>query len=489
MTHDRSFSEVHLDIEPGRVAEAPAPLTARPREHDVFRLAVCGDFCGRGQTGSARGTPRAGQTWRIDRDDFEAVLAEAAPTLHLALSDEMTVDVQIRELDDFHPDQLFERVPQFARLRALRARLVQTSTFHAAAAELVAPPSSRPTPGALTGASVLDAIVGEALPANERESTDDLYAFLQRAMAPYLVARPDPRQAELVAQVDGALAAAMRALLHHPEFQSLEALWRGVFRLVRNVDTGEHVQVQLFDITRDELAQELRGATSTRATSLRAQLEETAPRSDGGWRVIVAHFAFAGSTEGVELVEALAGLGAALGAACIAEALPDLAMGELPEAAAERWHRLRASPAAASLGLALPRVLLRLPYGASSEAIERFAFEELEATVPHGSFLWGNPALSCAELLARAFSAAGGDTGRPRTLPHTTAITGLPLYVYRHDGETVSKSCAEVIMTEDDAMDLLSRGFTPMCALRDQDIVQVPRVQSIAEPPTRLSGL
>jgi type VI secretion system protein ImpC len=117
MTHDRSFSEVHLDIEPGRATQRS--LDARPREEHVFRVAVCGDFCGRGQDGTTREARRAGGTWRVDRDDFDAVLARVAPTLRLALSNDMTVDVQIRELDDFHPDQLFERVPQFSRLRAL----------------------------------------------------------------------------------------------------------------------------------------------------------------------------------------------------------------------------------------------------------------------------------------------------------------------------------------------------------------------------------
>jgi type VI secretion system protein ImpC len=485
MTHDRSFSEVHLDIEPGHASQRPSD--AVPRDDDIFRLAICGDFCGRGGSTARHGDPpRAGQAWRVDRDEFDAVLADAAPTLRLVLSSDMTVDVQIRELDDFHPDQLFERVPQFARLRALRARLLNASTFGDAAAELAAPP--RPTSTSLSSANLLDAIVGDTIPNRDRESTDDLYAFIQRSMAPYLVARPDPRQAELVAQVDGALSAALRALLHHPEFQALEALWRGVFRLVRDVDTGEQLQIHLFDITRDELAQELRGARSSRPVPLVSQLEATAPRDDGGWRVIVAHFAFAGSTEGVAVLETLAGLASTLGAACLAEALPDLAMGDLPEAAAPRWQQLRASPSASALGLALPRVLLRLPFGKDSDEIEHFAFEELEATAPHGSFLWGNPALFCAGLLATEFSEANDDAGRARsTRPHT-AISGLPLYVYRHDGETVSKSCAEIIMTEDDAMALLSNGFIPMCALRDQDVVQVPRVQSIAEPATRLSG-
>jgi len=420
------------------------------------------------------------------------VLATIRPALQIALGDGMVVDVRIRELDDFHPDQLFERVPQFARLRELRAQLANPSTFGRAAAELSAPTPPPVRPAALTQGGLLDAIVGAEMPedagtgvrGSSSGSTDDLYAFIQRVMAPHLVARADPRQAELLAQVDGAIAAIMRAVLHHPAFQSLEALWRGVFRLVRHVDTDERLQIHLVDVPRDAMRADLIGAADARATGLYQRLEALVPAAQGGWGVLVAHHVFGGDAADVETLTRLATVGAALDAPWIAEAHPDLAMGGLPESAAASWRRLRASDAARYLGLAMPRVLLRLPYGATSDEIERFTFEELEGPEAHGSYLWGNPALFCATMLANGFA----ERGEGLAAGASTLVEGLPLHLVRREGQTTAKPCAEVLMSEEDALALLESGVMPMVAYRDQDVVRIPRIQSVAEPLARLSG-
>ena len=489
MPADRSSYEVHLDADPGR---DPRARHAAPSQAErVFRLAVCGDFSGRaGSASPVAGSPRA---WRVDRDDFDAVLATISPSLQIALGDGMVVDVRIREIDDFHPDQLFARVPQFARLRELRAQLANPSTFGRAAAELSAPTPPPVRPTTLTQAGLLDAIVGANMPppdtgtgahAGGSGSTDDLYAFIQRIMAPHLVARTDPRQAELIAQADSAIAAIMRALLHHPAFQSMESLWRGVFRLVRHVDTDERLQIHLVDVTREAMGADLAGAGDTRSTGLFRRLEALAPAEEGGWAVLVAHGVFGGDSADIEVLTRLAAVGAALDAPWIAEAHPDLAMGGLPESATASWRRLRASDAARYLGLAMPRVLLRLPYGAASDEIEEFAFEELEGPEAHGSYLWGNPALFCATLLAEGFAERGAGLAAGAS----TVIEGLPLHLVRRDGQTTAKPCAEVVMGEEDALALLEAGFMPMVAFRDQDAVRIPRVQSVAEPLARLSG-
>lgn len=478
MPDARSYSEVHLDVDPGR--DAQARRSAEPRSERVFRLAICGDFSGRA-TDAASSEVRA---WRVDRDDFDDVLAAIAPALRLELGTGMVVDVRIRELDDFHPDQLFERVPQFARLRELRAELADPRTFGRAAAGLAAPVDAPRRPAAMPQGSLLDAIVGGETPVEDGGHRDDLYEFIQRAMAPHLVARADPRQAELVAQVDGAIASAMRALLHHPTFQSLESLWRGVFRLVRHVDTDERLQVHLFDVSRDAINTDLGGVSDVRASKLYRRLEARAPADAGGWAVLVAHHAFGGNATDIDVLGRLALLGASLDAPWIAEAHPDVAMDVLPESASAAWQRLRASNVAAYLALAMPRVLLRLPYGTDTESIEQFAFEELESADAHGSWLWGNPALFCATLLAQGF--AEGRTGLAAGA--SSQFTGLPLHLVRRDGHTTPKPCAEVVMGEDDAIALLDAGIIPMCGLRDQDVVRVPRMQSVATPASSLAG-
>jgi type VI secretion system protein ImpC len=249
----------------------------------------------------------------------------------------------------------------------------------------------------------------------------------------------------------------MRALLHHPKFQALEALWRGVYRLVRNVDTDERLQVHLFDVSRDALRDELIDAKVARHSALYRRLESRAPSDEGGWGVLVGHYALGCDEQDIELLDRLAALGAALDAPWLAEAHQDLAMGGLSETAMEAWQRLRESNTARYLGLAMPRVLLRLPYGAESDEIERFKFEELGNDASHASYLWGNPALFCATLLAQGFSERG-----PGFSTASSEIDGLPLHLTRRGGETVVKPCAEVVMRQQDAEALLEAGFIPM---------------------------
>ncbi len=479
MPHDRSSYDVQIDVD---VARAPrAGDEARLAEDVAFRMAICGDFSGR--SGSTAPTKVERAAWRIDRDDFDHVLATVAPSLHLELSAHMVVDVRIREIDDFHPDNLFDQVPQFAQLRALRSTLANPATFARAAAELSTPTSAPTRPSIQTSGSLLDSIVGVDAPASHGvTASDNLYEFIQRAMAPHLVARTDPHQAELLAQMDATIAAIMRSLLHHPAFQALESLWRGVHRLVRHVETDERLQIHLIDAGRESLMSDLRGDTSVQSTTTYQRLSERAAAAQGGWGLLVAHCAFGGAADDIAAMEGLAGVGMALNAPWLAESHPELALGP-PEGSAASWKRLRSMPAAQYLGLALPRVLLRLPYGKDTDAINRFAFEELENADAHSSYLWGNPALFCATLVAQGFTERGA--GLALASP---VIDGLPLHLVTRDGSVTAKPCAEVLMSEDDALAILDAGFIPMLSLRDQDVVRVPRLQSIAEPASRLRG-
>jgi type VI secretion system protein ImpC len=67
-------------------------------------------------------------------------------------------------------------------------------------------------------------------------------------------------------------------------------------------------------------------------------------------------------------------------------------------------------------------------------------------------------------------------------------IEGLPLHVYRSQGESRVKPCAEVSLTERAAERMMERGVMPLVSYRDSDTVRVARFQSIADPPAALSG-
>ena len=146
----------------------------------------------------------------------------------------------------------------------------------------------------------------------------------------------------------------------------------------------------------------------------------------------------------------------------------------------------RAAPRAeaAYLGLALPRFLLRLPYGKDTSPVEEFDFEEMPAGSDHDGYLWGNPAIACVYLLAESFLRRGWNfhAGSVRE------ITDLPLHVYQDDDESRIKPCAEALLGDEAMAAILDKGLMPLLSVRDRDAVRLARFQSLTCPATPLGG-
>ena len=135
-------------------------------------------------------------------------------------------------------------------------------------------------------------------------------------MAPHVVPAKDPRQDALVAAVTASLAATMRDVLHHPDFQALEALWRAVDLLVRRLELDEKLQVVLYDVTAEELAADLARADALEDTGLYQMLVE-APAQDahqGPFSVILGQYVFDQTPPHAELLGRVAKIAAAAGA-------------------------------------------------------------------------------------------------------------------------------------------------------------------------------
>jgi type VI secretion system protein ImpC len=128
--------------------------------------------------------------------------------------------------------------------------------------------------------------------------------------------------------------------------------------------------------------------------------------------------------------------------------------------------------------------LLRLPYGSETDPIERFDFEEMPGDPVHGDYLWGNPALGCAYLLAQTCSGQGSGPIPGAILE----IDGLPLHVYKEQGETRLKPCAEVLLSERAMEKILDKGLMPLLSIKNKDAVRLARFQSLADPATSLAG-
>jgi type VI secretion system protein ImpC len=423
--------EAEPDISPARQIDSDTP----------FRILVLGDFSGRANRGVHADLAGRRPTL-VDLDNFEGVMEAMQPAL-LLKEHVPHVALRFRELDDFHPDHIYRTAEIFQRLADLEYQSPRVGS----------PPAPVPA-----GAGLLDSILEQAddAPVPAVEEAGDLAAFIKKAMAPHLEARPDAGKVQWEARKEAALGEQMRAILHHSDFQTLEAAWRAVWMLVQRL--GDDVKIYLLDATLGELLAD--------PSALEKLL--TGPRDP--WSLLVGNFVFGESERDARRLEALGLLANAAGAPFIAEGEPPSA--EVPP---DYWRQLRQSPIARWIGLALPRFLLRVPYGKATSPVEAFAFEEMKGSV-HAEYLWGNPAFCCAYLL-------GLGPGKHRQ------IDELPLHTYRSGGESVNQPCAEMLLSEKDAEFLMECGYMPLASLKDQNAALLVRFQSIADPLAPLSGI
>jgi type VI secretion system protein ImpC len=491
--------------------EAPGGRPAR-RETAPLRILVMGDLSGRaGRADAGAPGPLAGRPLMpVDHETLGRVFTRCAPRLGIrpdaVPSPELAID--FGALDEFHPDALFQHLGLFAALRDTRQRLGNPATFEAAAAELG---GGAPAPFAPADADTEEdaETIRRLLGSTPRDQTqariegrlhDGVQRAVRKMVAPYVVAEADPRQAEMIAAVDRAIGEQMRALLHHPAFQALEATWRSVERLVTLVETGEAIQVFLLDVLRDELEADVTAAGPDLERSqihrLLVERGEALPGT-GAWGLIVGAYSFGPHSGDVALLGALGAVASRAGGPFVAAATPEVlgcrSFAETPDPrdwaapgaeAAARWAALRASPWARWIGLAAPRVLLRLPYGARTEPTERFAFEELTPGRDHEAYLWGNPAFTCASLLALSFAERGWAMEPGDHLE----LGGLPAHAYREGDASRLEPCAEVLLTERALETILERGVMPLMSFPDRNAVRVFRFQSLAAPPAALGG-
>src|SRR5580658_2870183 len=438
MPRNSTLASVEIDV-----AEEPQQI-AQPEPETPFRILVAGNFSG--------GAGRYRRPIEIDRDNFDAVMERVGPALRLPFGS-ADVALAFREIGDFHPDRLFENLAPFQALRDLRARIEDGSALPRAKSQPAnAPPAS--------GADLLRQMMGETPAAAAAPKRSDWDQMLHELVAPYAAPGDDPRKAEMIAQTDRAIAGEMRAVLHHPKFQSLESAWRGLYFLVRRLETGENLRVYLLDLPQAELT----SAALRRAVG------------DVEWALLAGLYYFGPKDE--DALKELSFVARIAGAPLVAGLAPDVVGLE------QAFDELRRSAYARWIGLAMPRVLLRMPYGKNASETESFAFEELSKEPEHERYLWGHPAVACAYLLGEAFTQFGWHL-RPGSVQE---IDGLPAHTYRIDGEVQLKPCAEVLLTEDAAETLLDHGFMPLASIKGTDRVRLVRFQSVADPPAPLAG-
>lgn len=469
------------EVRLGADLDAPdAPLMpSRP-----LRIGLVGDFGARAHRRERADPAVLGIRPRlVDRDTLDQVLAEVAPEIHLPVgAPGEIVRFRFATLDHFHPDHLFAHHPLFADLRELRRQLLGGPPRTEPAAGPRRNTAAEPPPDGL-----LDAIVGRSstAPAAPSFPGGDLQDFLNAVVAPHVVPAPGPQQERVLAQVDAAASAALRALLHHPTVQALESLWRGLRLLVRRIESDALVRVFLIDMSVADLNAAADAGVDPHSSGVPGALAEG---EDGGWDLLVALDYFGADSRDLARLRWLGAVGRALGAPWLTGAHPRLvgrdSFGPIPDQATWRpapapaWLKLRETTEAGWVGLALPRVLLREPYGAGGPTCETLPFEEWDEQAGHDALLWGHPAWPGLLTVADAFVRLGD----PWHAAMEREVSGLPLHVAGVGSASRVTPCAEGPLGADAAARLAESGFSPIASVPATDRVHLVRLQTMAKP-------
>ena len=510
----RQLSLGNVDFELGTLTSF-APRKAK--ENTPFCVAVLADFSGRGNRGLCETGPSIAARRRIsvDVDNIECLPMKLEAELHIPLGGEdgPRVTLRFNDLDDFHPDKIFDRLEVFQKLKTIRKLLQDPSTFAEAASQVRSwaagrhqedvPEDEPPNSSQVQKESDVDTIerlLGKKAskePASASASRSvDIESLIHEIVKPYIIPAPDPQQAELVTQVDQAISGQMRAILHYPDFQKLEAAWRMLQFLVSRIETDETLKIYLIDISKAELAADLASTDQIQSAgsyNLLAGQSEAEP-----YAVILGGYTFEQSSEDVKLLRRLGWVAQAVGAPLLTAADshfagcqsltatpdPDDWRWQANSSAIPLWQELRHLPEAAYIGLVLPRFLLRLPYGKDTDPVEKFDFEEFSAFAGHEQYLWGNSAAICACLLAGAFR----EFGWSLTNGLRCELDGISMHIYQSDGEKHVTPCAETILSERAMEMLIKKGLMPVLSIKGRDAVRVPRFQSVSDPPAQLAG-
>ena len=462
-----------LDLEFGFSRSA----ARRTRSDGVKRLLLMGDFSGGGVKAAARAALASRTTHKVDIDNIDQVMRRIAPSLRLPAG-----DLAFTQLDDFHPDHLYQRLDLFQALRKART---DPGTDHD---DLLGNLLGKPA--ASTSATTRTT---PAVPAT------GLDALIRNIVAPHIVRDTSAQSAAVRTAVDAATTEQMKGLLHDPAFRALEAAWRGVYWLVSNMELDGPVNLHLLDVSRDELLADMAAAQGDVSRSALAGIvcdPSSAASQDGGWSLIAGLIEFGPSVQDLQLLATVGAIASQAGGAFVAAAAPALfgcaAVADLPDPlrwtpletdAARNWSALRQSVFASSIGLVAPRVLLRRPYGKSTDPIEQFAFEEQAATPEHETLLWGPGCLAVALMVGQSLADGEPDSA----FDQVTELSDLPTYTFMRDGDAELQPCAEALVGERAGQALLERGLMPLLSHRQSATVRLMRLQSIAEPSGALA--
>lgn len=348
--------------------------------------------------------------------------------------------------------------------------------------------------------SLLDQIVSETRIGRDEEQREQskrqIATLIDEVMRGTLTVSKDVEAtiSARIADIDQLLSKQLNAILHAPEFQTLEGSWRGLHYLIQQSETSPSLKVRVLNTSKDDLRKDLEKASEFDQSALFKKVYEEEYGTFGGapYAALIGDFEFGRHPQDLSLLEKISNVAAAAHAPFFSAASPELfnldSFTDLPNprdmakifdtAEYAKWRSFRESEDSRFVGLTLPRTLSRLPYGPDTVPVEAFHFKEDVDGTDHSKYLWSNAAYAFGARLTNAFAKYGW-CAAIRGVEGGGLVEGLPTHSFKTDeGEVALKCPTEIAITDRREKELSDLGFLPLIHCKGSDFAAFFSAQS-----------
>ena len=293
-----------------------------------------------------------------------------------------------------------------------------------------------------------------------------------------------------IADIDCLINQQLNDIMHHSQFQQLEASWRGLLYLAEQTeqyDRDQKIKIKCLSLAWPELAKDISRAIDFDQSDFFKLIYDNEFDMAGGepFGVLIGDYQITHQrrpgqvTDDLDTLKEVARTAAAAFAPFICAADPSLLgvdhfadlsnvadfSSQFKQPEYVKWRSLRAMEDARFLGLVLPHILMRSPYQDDGSRFEGFAFRESLARSER-DYLWGNAAFAFAAVLVRAFSESGWFAqirGMKSGQVNFGLVSQLPVSQYETDSyQQHNKPSVDLLIGHRFEADLSENGFVPL---------------------------
>lgn len=350
------------------------------------------------------------------------------------------------------------------------------------------------------GEDLLSKILSEGRLARDEHQTaqakDMIGEFVQQVMQGQMVVSKDMEATinARIAAIDKLLSVQLNEIMHHQDFQKLEASWRGLHHLVMQSETGTMLKIRVLNASKKDLLKDLEKAAEFDQSALFKKVYEEEFGTFGGapFGALIGDYEFSNHPQDLSLLEKISNVAAAANAPFIAAASPQLfgwdsftELSEVRDLAKifdrtefAKYRSFRESEDSRYVGLTLPHTLMRLPYGSDTVPTESFRFEEDVDGKDHKKYLWGNAAYSFGTRLTESFAKYQW-CATIRGVEGGGLVQGLPTHTFKTDEGDVALKCpTEIAITDRREKEFSDLGFIPLVHCKGTDYAAFFAAQS-----------